>query len=76
MTYYPGAPHGGDLHTVSLNQNGWLPKGSAVLFGNNAHAYADLNDNAQADSNEEVGPTGQQGYRFFVGAYAPGGRAV
>ncbi|GAA1686068.1 hypothetical protein GCM10009765_39250 [Fodinicola feengrottensis] len=73
VTYYPGAPHGGDLHTVSLNQNGWLPKGSAVLFGNNAHAYADLNDNAQADSNEEVGPTGQQGYRFPLVRTHPAG---
>ncbi|HEY7050336.1 MAG TPA: M36 family metallopeptidase [Jatrophihabitantaceae bacterium] len=61
---YLGAPRGGDLHTVDLNQNGWLPKGSVVLFGNNAHTYADINDNDQADPNEEIIANGQQGYRF------------
>lgn len=61
---YLGAPRGGDLHKVSLNQKGWLPDGSVVLFGNNAHTYADINDNDQADPNEEILANGQQGYRF------------
>jgi hypothetical protein len=61
---YPGAAHGGQLHAVSLNQKGWLPKGSVVLYGNNAHTYADLNDNAAVDIGEEIGANGQQGYRF------------
>ena len=61
---YPGASRGGNLHPVSLNQKGWLPKGSVVLFGNNVHTYADVNDNDQADPTEEILANGQQGYRF------------
>ena len=61
---YPNAAHGGNLHAVSLNQKGWLPRGSVVLFGNNVHTYSDVNDNNQADPTEEILANGQQGYRF------------
>jgi hypothetical protein len=64
VTNYPDAPRGGQLHATSLNQKGWLPRGSAVLFGNNVHTYADINDNDAPDPNEEIGATGRQGYRF------------
>ncbi|MDX6702860.1 MAG: extracellular elastinolytic metalloproteinase [Baekduia sp.] len=38
---HPGAPMGGTLQTVDLDQHGWLPTPSAGLIGPNVHAYAD-----------------------------------
>jgi hypothetical protein len=74
VEYYPGAPgSGGTTRTVSLNRPGWLPQGSVVLFGNNAHTYSDVNDNNTADSREEISPVGNKGYRFPLERTSPAG---
>ncbi len=61
--WYPDAPgKAGRLHRVMLNKHGWLPRGSDILSGNNVHTYNDVNDNDIADANEEVHPSGKNGY--------------
>ena len=73
--YYPGAPaatnDGGSAHTVDISR--WLTS-STRLLGPNAHAYADVNNNDTADSNEEIPPSGGSDWlysiRFFPAACA------
>lgn len=63
---YPGAPSGGTQKTVDLTARGWLPAGSVVLFGNNAHTYTDVNDNNAPDPSEEVSPNARGSYGFTL----------
>jgi extracellular elastinolytic metalloproteinase len=62
---YPGAPRGGTQRRVTLPRR-WLPKGSVVLQGRNAHVFTDVDDNNAASTTEEVRPTspGRFEYRF------------
>lgn len=56
LDYYPNAPAGGTVHTVDLNQNGWLPQKATTLTGPNVHEYSDINDNNQPDGGEQTHP--------------------
>ena len=56
LDYYPNAPSGGTVHTVNLNQNGWLPLKAHTLTGPNVHEYSDVNDNNAPDSGEQTLP--------------------
>ena len=62
---YPGAPRGGTQRRVTLPRR-WLPKGSVVLQGRNAHVFTDVDDNNAASATEEVRPSspGRFEYRF------------
>ncbi len=55
---YPGAPAGGTQGTVDLaTDSTWLDNSSSNtrLYGNNAQAYSDLNNNNVDDAGEDVG---------------------
>jgi len=51
---YPGAPEGGKQEVYDLVKNGLISANSSVLSGNYVNAFADVNDNNVADSNETV----------------------
>ena len=56
LDYYPNAPAGGTVHSVNLNQNGWLPQKATTLTGPNVHEYSDINDNNAPDGGEQTHP--------------------
>ncbi len=66
--YYPGAPaatnDGGSAHTVDISR--WLNVSATRLIGPNAHAYADVNNNDTADSNEEIPPSGGSDWSYPI----------
>ncbi|MGA8115269.1 MAG: M36 family metallopeptidase [Actinocatenispora sp.] len=61
---YPGASKGGKRQSRNLTKPGWLPAGSDVLDGANAHVYTDVNDNDKADASEEVHAKGSGNFTF------------
>ncbi len=61
--YWPGSPKGGTRQNVDFTRNGWLPRGSTRLAGNNTHVWSDVNDDNQAQATEEVGP-GARSFTF------------
>lgn len=70
--YHPGAASGGTAHTVDIGR--WLNASATTLSGPNAHAYADVNNNDAADSNEEIPPSSGTDWNypvsFFTGVCA------
>ncbi len=68
---YPGATGGGTPQTVDLTAKGWLPAGSVVLFGNNAHTYSDVNDDNASDPSEEIPPAADGSYVFPLTRFSP-----
>jgi len=62
--YHPGAASGGTAHTVDIAR--WLTPSATTLTGPNAHAYADVNNNDVADSNEEIPPSGGTDWNYPV----------
>jgi Zn-dependent metalloprotease len=74
VDFYPGAPQGGNFHTVNLNTNDWLPNNSPRLAGNVAHVYSDVNDNNAADPAEEVSPSGPKSFVYPQTVFDLGGK--
>ncbi len=62
VDYFPGHRPGGTPHAVDYTKRGWLGARATVLFGNNAHAYSDVNDDGKAQKGEEAPP--KQGHRW------------
>jgi hypothetical protein len=54
--YFPGATRGGTPHRVNFTAKGWLRPKARSLKGNNAHTYADVNDDNVANKSEEIHP--------------------
>ena len=54
VTYFPGHRPGGQESTVNYTKRGWLGADATVLFGNNSHAYSDVNDDNRAEPDEEA----------------------
>src|SRR4051812_16596125 len=54
--YFPGHRPGGTQVPVSFTRKGWLSGRAKILFGNNSHAYSDVNDNQTAQASEEAPP--------------------
>jgi extracellular elastinolytic metalloproteinase len=54
--YYPAAARGGTQVPVNFTDRGWLAPGTTILSGNNAHAYADVDDSDGPDATEEIPP--------------------
>jgi hypothetical protein len=54
--YFPGASAGGTPHPVDYTAKGWLPASASTLDGNNAHTYADVNDDNVVNRGEEIPP--------------------
>jgi hypothetical protein len=72
LDYYPNAPAGGTVHTVDLNQNGWLPQKAQTLTGPNVHEYSDINDNNAPDGGERTRPGSYPITTFSPAACVPG----
>jgi subtilisin-like proprotein convertase family protein len=74
---YPGAPSGGVATTQDLDgpDGTWLnlSAGDTKLDGNNAHTYADINNNDAADPSEEVPSSGGGDFLYPRTAFFPGG---
>jgi extracellular elastinolytic metalloproteinase len=60
--YFPRARDGGRQVTVNFTKHHWLGARATILSGNNAHAYADVDDNNRAAKSEEVHP--RQGHAW------------
>ena len=74
---YPGAPLGGVATTQDLDgpDGTWLDlsAGDTKLDGNNAHTYADINNNDAADPAEEVPSSGGGNFVYPRTTFTPGG---
>jgi extracellular elastinolytic metalloproteinase len=65
---YPGAPNGGTQESKPLTD--YLAPGATTLTGPNVHAWADLDDDDVASSDEEIDPGTT--YSPVTGSSAPG----
>jgi extracellular elastinolytic metalloproteinase len=72
LDYYPNAPAGGTVHTVDLNQNGWLPQKATTLTGPNVHEYSDINDDNAPNGGEQTRPGSYPIVTFSPTACVPG----
>jgi extracellular elastinolytic metalloproteinase len=62
VRYFPGHRPGGQPETFRYTKRGWLGARATRLFGNNAHAYSDVNDDDAAQRREEAPPS--DGHRW------------
>ena len=62
--YFPGARHGGRQRPVNLSRRGWLAGKAKLLHGNNAHTYADVNDDGKANRGEEIRPVEPRSWAY------------
>jgi subtilisin-like proprotein convertase family protein len=61
---HPGAPSGGTLQTVDLDEHGWLTTPSAGLIGPNVHAYADRHSPDGLGGDRETTPSSGTDFLF------------
>jgi extracellular elastinolytic metalloproteinase len=54
--YFPGHHPGGVAQKVNYTKRGWLSGKAKILYGNNSHAYSDVNDDNKPNPSEEVPP--------------------
>jgi extracellular elastinolytic metalloproteinase len=54
--FFPGSRRGGHQIKVNFTKKGWLGRHAHDLFGNNSHAYSDVNDDNKPNKSEEVHP--------------------
>ena len=52
--YFPGHKPGGTAQKVNYTKRGWLSGKAKILYGNNSHAYSDVNDDNKPNPSEEV----------------------
>ena len=64
VRYFPGHRPGGKPRTVRYTKRGWLDARATRLFGNNAHAFSDVNDDDTAQRREEAPPTSGQRWDY------------
>ena len=58
FSYFPGhRPRGGEPFPVNYTKRGWLARTAGRLNGNNAHTFADVNDDGRAQAHEEIPPS-------------------
>ncbi len=67
--YFPGHVPGGTQQPLNFSRNGWLRKSSTRLFGNNVHAYSDVNDDGLAQSGEEVPPSSGNAWDYRLSPF-------
>jgi extracellular elastinolytic metalloproteinase len=64
VRYFPGHRPGGRPKTVRFTKRGWLDARATRLFGNNTHAYSDVNDDDTAQRREEAPPKSGQRWDY------------
>jgi extracellular elastinolytic metalloproteinase len=62
--YFPKAPTGGKAQDFNFTKKGWLSANTTILFGNNSHAYSDVNDDNKPNKSEEVHPTSGHAWNY------------
>ena len=62
--YFPKAPRGGVQERIDFTRRGWLKASATKLAGNNAHAYADVDDDDTADPAEQVPPRSAHSWNY------------
>ena len=71
VRYFPGHKPGGTPERFNYTKRGWLGAKATRLFGNNAHAYSDVNDDGSAQKREEAPPSSGQQLELHAQAVPP-----
>lgn len=64
FSYFPGHVPGGTQQEINFSRHRWLKKSATRLFGNNAHAYSDVNDDGVAQAREEAPPSSGNAWNY------------
>ena len=64
FTYFPKHRPGGAALRWDFTRRGWLGKHAKRLFGNNSHAYSDVNDDNRPNASEEVPPSSKHSWSY------------
>ncbi len=62
--YFPGANRGGKQLKADYTKLDWLSGRARLLRGNNAHAYADVNDDNKPNPSEEIKPKSPHSWAY------------
>ncbi|MFC4784890.1 M36 family metallopeptidase [Nocardioides sp. MAHUQ-72] len=66
VTYFPGHRPGGKPQKFDYTKRGWLGPKAKRLFGNNSHAYSDVNDDNHPQRGEEAPPSNGHRWNYVL----------